>query len=187
VNQAMTLWLGGMRGTNALLLGAILGGMMAFDMGGPVNKAAYTFGVGLLASNIYTPMAVVMAAGMTPPLGLGLATLLFKDRFDHEEREAGGPALVLGAAFITEGAIPFAAKDPLRVIPALILGSATTGAISMVSGVQLLVPHGGVFAVFIPGAVTNLLSYLVAIITGTLITAVALVVLKKTRGDLSFS
>lgn len=179
LNQAMNDWLNGMRGANALLLGVILGGMMAFDMGGPVNKAAYTFAVGLLASKIYTPMAAVMAGGMTPALGLGLAAFLFKSRFDNEEREAGGPALVLGLSFITEGAIPFAAKDPLRVIPALVLGSATAGAISMVCGVQLLVPHGGIFAVLIPGAVTNLLPYLSAIVTGTVVTTAALFVLKK--------
>lgn len=179
LNHAMNDWLNGMRGANALLLGMILGGMMAFDMGGPVNKAAYTFAVGLLASKIYTPMAAVMAGGMTPALGLGLAAFLFKSRFDTEEREAGGPALVLGMSFITEGAIPFAAKDPLRVIPALVLGSATAGAISMVSGVQLLVPHGGIFAVLIPGAVTNLLPYLSAIITGTVVTTAALFILKR--------
>lgn len=179
LNNAMNHWLNGMRGANALVLGLILGGMMAFDMGGPVNKAAYTFAVGLLASKIYTPMAAVMAAGMTPALGLGLAAYLFKNRFDAEEREARGPALVLGLAFITEGAIPFAAKDPLRVIPALVLGSAVTGAISMVAGVQLLVPHGGIFAVLIPGAVTNLLLYIAAIATGTVVTAGALFVLKK--------
>lgn len=179
LNNAMNAWLNGMRGANALLLGVILGGMMAFDMGGPINKAAYTFSVGLLASKIYGPMAAVMAGGMTPALGLGLAAFLFKSRFDAEEREAGGPALVLGAAFITEGAIPFAAKDPLRVIPALVLGSAAAGAISMVSGVQLLVPHGGIFAVLIPGAVTNLLPYLVAIVTGTVVTTAALFLTKK--------
>jgi PTS system fructose-specific IIC component len=179
VNHAMSDWLNGMRGANALLLGMILGGMMAFDMGGPVNKAAYTFAVGLLASHVYTPMAAVMAAGMTPALGLGLAAFLFKNRFDPEEREAAGAALALGAAFITEGAIPFAAKDPLRVIPALMLGSAISGGISMLSGTQLLVPHGGIFAVLIPGAVTNLTPYLLAILAGTLTTTAALFVLKK--------
>jgi PTS system fructose-specific IIC component len=148
-------------------------------MGGPINKAAYTFAVGLLASKIYAPMAAVMAAGMTPALGLGLAAFLFKNRFDREEREAGGPAIVLGLSFITEGAIPFAAKDPIRVIPALVLGSATAGAISMVSGVQLLVPHGGIFAALIPGAVTNLVPYLVAILAGTIVTTVALFFLKR--------
>lgn len=176
---ALTGWLNTMQGTNAVVLGVILGAMMAFDMGGPVNKAAYTFAVGLLASEVYTPMAAVMAAGMTPPLGLALAAYLFKDRFDLEEREARGPALVLGISFITEGAIPFAAKDPLRVIPSLMLGSAVAGAISMFWGSQLLVPHGGIFAMLIPGAVTNLLPYLIAIVVGALVTAGALLIFKR--------
>ena len=179
LNAAMNAWLTGMQGANALVLGVILGGMMAVDMGGPVNKAAYTFAVGLLAGRVYAPMAAVMAAGMTPALGVGLAALLFRNRFDTEERTAGGPALVLGLSFITEGAIPFAAKDPLRVIPALVIGSATAGAISMVSGVQLLVPHGGLFAALIPGAVTHLLPYLGAIAAGSIVTVVALLVLKR--------
>ena len=179
LNNAMNTWLNGMRGANAVYLGLILGGMMAFDMGGPVNKAAYTFAVGLLASKIYMPMAAVIAAGMTPPLGLALATILFKNRFDLEEREAGGPALVLGLSFITEGAIPFAAKDPLHVIPATMLGSAVAGAISMASGAQFLVPHGGIFAALIPGAVTNLGSYLGAIVAGTIVTTGALFFLKR--------
>jgi PTS system fructose-specific IIC component len=175
----MNDWLNGMRGANAVVLGIILGSMMAFDMGGPVNKAAYTFAVGLLASKIYTPMAAVMAAGMTPPLGLALATFLFKSRFDLEERKAGGPALVLGLSFITEGAIPFAAKDPLRVIPALIVGAAAAGALTMVSGVQLLVPHGGIFAAVIPGAVQGLGAYLVAIAVGSVLTTGVLFVIKR--------
>ena len=179
LNDAMNAWLLGMQGANAVVLGIILGAMMAFDMGGPINKAAYAFAVGLLASKIYAPMAAVMAAGMTPPLGLALACLLFKNKFDLEEREAAGPALVLGISFITEGAIPFAAKDPIRVIPALIAGSAVTGAISMVSNVQLLVPHGGIFAALIPGAVTNLLAYAIAILAGTVVTAGVLFFLKR--------
>jgi fructose PTS system EIIBC or EIIC component len=179
LNNSLTAWLTGLTGANAALLGLILGGMMAFDMGGPLNKAAYTFAVGLLASQIYTPMAAVMAAGMTPPLGLALAVFLFRDRFDVEERRAAGPAGVLGLSFITEGAIPFAAKDPLRIIPALILGSAAAGAISMVAGVQLLVPHGGIFAAVIPGAVTGIVVYLVAILTGTAVTTVALWLLNR--------
>ncbi|HEX7242908.1 MAG TPA: PTS fructose-like transporter subunit IIB [Longimicrobiaceae bacterium] len=181
LNTAMNGWLLGMRGANAAVLGVVLGAMMAFDMGGPLNKAAYTFGVGLLASRIYTPMAAVMAAGMTPPLGLALAALLFRSRFDPEEREAGGPALALGLSFITEGAIPFAAKDPLRVIPALVLGSAVAGALSMAAGVQLLVPHGGIFAALIPGAVRQLPAYLGAIAAGTAVTAGALFALKRPR------
>jgi PTS system fructose-specific IIC component len=179
LNDAMNAWLLGMQGANAIVLGIILGAMMAFDMGGPINKAAYAFAVGLLASKIYAPMAAVMAAGMTPPLGLALACFLFKNKFDLEEREAAGPALVLGISFITEGAIPFAAKDPIRVIPALIAGSAVAGAISMVSNVQLLVPHGGIFASLIPGAVTNLLAYAIAIIAGTVVTAGVLFFLKR--------
>ena len=179
LNDAMNAWLLGMQGANAVVLGIILGAMMAFDMGGPINKAAYAFAVGLLASKIYAPMAAVMAAGMTPPLGLALACFLFKNKFDLEEREAAGPALVLGISFITEGAIPFAAKDPIRVIPALIAGSAVAGAISMVSNVQLLVPHGGIFASLIPGAVTNLLAYVIAILAGTVVTAGVLFFLKR--------
>ncbi len=179
LNDAMNAWLLGMQGANAVVLGIILGAMMAFDMGGPINKAAYAFAVGLLASKIYAPMAAVMAAGMTPPLGLALACFLFKNKFDLEEREAAGPALVLGISFITEGAIPFAAKDPIRVIPALIAGSAVAGAISMVSNVQLLVPHGGIFASLIPGAVTNLLAYGIAIVAGTVVTAGVLFFLKR--------
>ena len=179
VLDAMTHWLNGMRGANALLLGVILGSMMAFDMGGPVNKAAYTFAVGLLASKVYTPMAAVIAAGMTPPLGLALAVYLFKNRFDLEEREAGSAAFVLGLSFITEGAIPFAAKDPFRVIPATMVGSAVAGGISMTQGVQFLVPHGGIFSALIPGAVSPLVPYLVSVVAGTLVTTAALFVLKK--------
>lgn len=185
LNQAMNGWLLSMRGSNAVVLGLVLGSMMAFDTGGPVNKAAYTFAVGLLASKIYTPMAAVMAAGMTPPLGVALAVFLFRNRFDAEERKAGAPAAVLGLSFITEGAIPFAAKDPLRVIPSLVAGSAVAGALSMVSGVQLLVPHGGVFAAVIPGAVTNLLAYLGAIAAGTVVTAGALFLLKRPLPELA--
>lgn len=178
--SAMTEWLNSMRGANAVMLGVILGGMMAFDMGGPVNKAAYTFGVGLLGSQVYAPMAAIMAAGMTPPLGIALAVWLAKNRFSADERKAGAAAAVLGLAFITEGAIPFAAKNPLRVIPALVAGSAVAGALSMVLGVQLLVPHGGVFALLIPGAVTHLLPYFAAILVGTVVTTgVLLVTLPK--------
>ena len=183
LNNTMNAWLLGMQGANAIVLGIILGAMMGFDMGGPINKAAYAFSVGLLASKIYAPMAAVMAAGMTPPLGLALACFLFKNKFDLEEREAAGPALVLGISFITEGAIPFAAKDPIRVIPSLMAGSAVAGAISMVSGVQLLVPHGGIFAALIPGAVTNLIAYFIAIVAGTVVTAGALFFLKRPEAE----
>jgi PTS system fructose-specific IIC component len=181
INSALTEWLKGMQGANALLLGVLLGAMMGFDMGGPVNKSAYTFSVGLLGSQVYTPMAAVMAAGMTPPLGLALAAFVFKDRFDLEEREAAAPALVLGLSFITEGAIPFAAKDPFRVIPSLMIGSAVAGGLSMLFGCQLLVPHGGIFAILIPGAAVNLPLYLVAIVIGALATTAAVAVLKALR------
>jgi PTS system fructose-specific IIC component len=161
------------------VLGLILGSMMAFDMGGPVNKAAYAFSVGLIASQVYTPMAAVMAAGMTPPLGIALATRLFANRFTADEREAGSAAAVLGLAFVSEGAIPFAARDPFRVIPALMAGSATAGAISMAFGVELRVPHGGIFVLPIPGAVTHLGGYALALVAGTLVSAVLVGVIKR--------
>jgi PTS system fructose-specific IIC component len=153
--------------------------MMAFDMGGPVNKAAYAFSVGLLSSQVYEPMAAVMAAGMTPPLGLALAATLFKNRFTADEQEASSAAAVLGIAFITEGAIPFAARDPLRTIPSLMVGSAVTGALSMLLKCKLVVPHGGIFVLPIPNAVENLGGYLFAIVIGTVITTGMLFFLKK--------
>lgn len=174
----LTEWLRSMQGSSALLLGIILGAMSAFDMGGPVNKAGYAFSVGLISSQVYTPMAATMAAGMVPPLAVGLATRLFRDRFTTEEREAGGAAAVLGLAFITEGAIPFAARDPFRVIPALMAGSAIAGAISMAAGVELKVPHGGLFVLPIPGAVTHLAVYGLAILAGVLVSGVLVGLLK---------
>lgn len=178
-NTGMTNWLTNLQDGSKVVLGIILGAMMAFDMGGPVNKAAYTFSVGLLGSQVYEPMAAVMAAGMTPPLGLALATVLFKDRFTTDEHEAGKAAAVLGISFITEGAIPFAAKDPLRVIPSIMVGSAITGALSMAFGCELRVPHGGVFVLPMPNAVSGLGSYIVAILVGTVVTALLLGALKK--------
>lgn len=177
--NALTSWLNGMQESSAVALGVLLGAMMAFDMGGPLNKAAYTFAVGLLASKVYGPMAAVMAAGMTPPLGLALASILFKNRFNQEERDAGKAAGVLGISFVTEGAIPFAARDPLRVIPCLVAGSAVAGAISLAAGVQLMVPHGGVFVLLIPHAVRPLGLYVVAIVAGTLVTTAALYLAKR--------
>ncbi|HEY8906401.1 MAG TPA: PTS fructose-like transporter subunit IIB [Rhodoferax sp.] len=176
---AITAWLKGLQGSNAIFLGLLLGSMMAFDMGGPVNKAAYAFATGLIASEVYAPMAAVMAAGMTPPLALALATVMFKNRFSTDEREAGKATALLGISFITEGAIPYAAKDPLRVIPALMIGSAVAGALSMVMGCELRVPHGGVFVLPIPNAVTNLGAYLIAIVAGTVVSALALAALKR--------
>lgn len=179
IMDGLTAWLNGMTGTNAVLLGVLLGAMMAFDMGGPVNKAAYTFAVGLLGSDTFAPMAAVMAAGMTPPLGLALATVIAKRKFTQEEHEAGKAAGVLGICFITEGAIPFAAKDPLRVIPSIMIGSAVTGALSMLFGATLRAPHGGVFVLGIPNAVGNLGMYIVAILVGTAVTALLLSVVKR--------
>ncbi len=178
IMDSLTQFLQGMSSTNAVFLGLILGAMMAVDMGGPVNKAAYTFAVGLLTSDAYLPMAAVMAAGMTPPLGIAVATLIGGNRFTQAEREAGKAAGVLGLSFITEGAIPFAAKDPLRVIPSLILGSAVAGALSMYFGVGLRAPHGGVFVLAIPNAVSHLGWYALAIVAGSAVTTVALLVLK---------
>lgn len=179
--DGLTTFLQNMGQTNAVILGLILGGMMAVDMGGPVNKAAYTFAVGLLATNIYGPMAAVMAAGMTPPLGLALATLVAKRLFTEEERQAGKVASVLGISFITEGAIPFAAEDPLRVIPACIAGSAVAGGLSMLFGCTLRAPHGGIFVLAIPNAVGQAGLYIVAIAVGTLVTALTVTQLKRLR------
>ena len=171
---AMTDTLRGMQGSSAIVLGLLIGAMMAFDMGGPINKAAYAFSTGLIASNVYTPMAAAMVAGMTPPIAIAIAARLFPSRFTESEREAGDATGILGIAFITEGAIPFAARDPLRVIPALVAGSAIAGAISMAVGAELKVPHGGIFVLPIPGAVTHLLGYVAALVAGTAVSAVAL-------------
>ncbi|WP_310620217.1 PTS fructose-like transporter subunit IIB [Flexibacterium corallicola] len=175
---AMTTFLQGMGTQNAILLGLVIGGMMAVDMGGPVNKAAYAFAVGLLTTSTYGPMAAVMAAGMTPPLGISLATVIAKNRFTKDEQNAGKAAAVLGLSFITEGAIPFAAKDPARVIPACIIGSAIAGGMSMAFGCQLLAPHGGIFVLAIPNAVTHVAMYGLSILAGTVLTALALIVIK---------
>ncbi|MBK3387540.1 fructose-specific PTS transporter subunit EIIC [Streptomyces sp. DEF1AK] len=178
--KAMTDWLGGLSGTNAVLLGVLLGLMMCFDLGGPVNKVAYAFAVGGLATptdGSLKVMAAVMAAGMVPPLGMALATTVRARLFGKAERENGKAAWVLGASFISEGAIPFAAGDPLRVIPSAMAGGAVTGALSMAFGATLRAPHGGLFVVPLIG---NALLYVVAIAAGTVVTA-ALVVLLKSR------
>ncbi|MDD3224076.1 MAG: fructose-specific PTS transporter subunit EIIC [Clostridium sp.] len=180
INTALLAWLKGLQGTNAAVLGLILGCMMAFDMGGPVNKAAYVFGTGTIVAGGSPIMAAVMVAGMTPPLGIALAsTVLARKKFTESEREAGKAAWALGVSFITEGAIPFAAADPLRVIPSTMAGSAVAGAISMIFGCKLAVPHGGVWVLAIPNVVTNLGGYLIALIAGTIVTGVVLSLLKK--------
>lgn len=175
----LTHWLQAMGTANAVVLGAVLGAMMCTDMGGPVNKAAYAFGVALLSTQTYAPMAAIMAAGMVPPLAMGLATLLARSKFDQGERDGGKAALVLGLCFISEGAIPFAARDPMRVLPCCIAGGALTGALSMAFGAKLMAPHGGLFVLLIPGAITPVLLYLVAIIAGTLLAGVLYAILKR--------
>ena len=171
-------WLGGLQGTNSILLGIILGGMMAFDMGGPVNKAAYAFAIAGLAGSAFGPMAAVMAAGMTPPLALALATAVRGRLFTPAEQRAGQANWVMGASFITEGAIPFAAADPLRVIPPMMVGSAITASLSLAFGATLRAPHGGIFVI---GLIGNWPLYLLAIAIGTLVSA-ALVIVAKGMG-----
>ncbi|SDQ38873.1 PTS system D-fructose-specific IIB component (F1P-forming), Frc family /PTS system D-fructose-specific IIC component (F1P-forming), Frc family [Pseudomonas sp. UC 17F4] len=180
--EGLTHFLDSMGTTNAILLGVLLGGMMCVDLGGPINKAAYAFSVGLLASQSYAPMAATMAAGMVPPIGLGIASFIARRKFAQSEREAGKAALVLGLCFISEGAIPFAAKDPLRVIPASVVGGALTGALSMYFGCKLMAPHGGLFVMLIPNAINHALLYLLAIVAGSLLTAVVYAVLKRGEG-----
>ena len=177
--DGLTSFLASMDSTNAVLLGILLGAMMCFDLGGPVNKAAYTFGVGLLASETYGPMAAIMAAGMVPAIGMGIASFVARHKFSQPEREAGKASFVLGLCFISEGAIPFAAKDPLRVIPACIAGGALTGALSMLVGAKLMAPHGGIFVLLIPNAITPALLYLGAIVAGSLVTGLSYAFIKR--------
>lgn len=175
----LTAFLDSMGSTNAILLGLLLGGMMCVDLGGPINKAAYAFSVGLLASQSYAPMAAVMAAGMVPPIGMAIATFIARRKFAQSEREAGKAAGVLGLCFISEGAIPFAAKDPFRVIPASIAGGALTGALSMYFGCKLMAPHGGLFVLLIPNAINHAALYLLAIVAGSLLTGVVYALIKR--------
>lgn len=176
INTALNNGLTGMGGSSKIVLGLILGGMMAIDMGGPFNKAAYVFGTAAIAAGNYDIMAAVMIGGMTPPCAIALATLLFKNKFTKSEREAGPTNFVMGLAFITEGAIPYAAADPLHVLPSCIVGSAVAGALSMAFGCTLMAPHGGIFVFPVVG---NALMYLVTLVVGTVISAVLLGVLKK--------
>ncbi|SDJ53859.1 PTS fructose-like transporter subunit IIB [Billgrantia gudaonensis] len=185
VLSALTAFLETMGSANAVLLGILLGAMMCFDLGGPVNKAAYTFGVGLLASETYGPMAAIMAAGMVPAIGMGIASLVARSKFSDPEREAGKASLVLGCCFITEGAIPFAAKDPLRVIPMSMIGGAITGALSMLIGAQLMAPHGGIFVLLIPNAITPAFLYLGAIVIGSLVTGLGYAALKRSAAPVA--
>ena len=176
---ALTEWLKSMGTANAVLLGALLGGMMCTDMGGPINKVAYAFGTGLISAQVYAPMAAVMAGGMVPPLAMGIATLIARKKFAKAEQESGKASLVLGLCFISEGAIPFAARDPLRVIPCCIIGGAITGGLALAFGSQLMTPHGGLFALAIPGVVKPVGGYLLSILIGSLVAGVGYAVLKQ--------
>ena len=176
INTGLNNALTGMGSSSKIVLGMVLGGMMAIDMGGPFNKAAYVFGTAAIAAGNYDIMAAVMIGGMTPPCAITLATLLFKDKFTKEERDAGPTNFIMGLAFITEGAIPFEASDPLRVLPSCIIGSAVAGAISMAFNCTLMAPHGGIFVFPVVG---NAVMYLVALVVGTVISAVLLGLVKK--------
>ena len=176
LNSGVTNFLQGLGTGNLVLLGILVAGMMAVDMGGPVNKSAFTFGIMMITAGNYYPHAAVMAGGMVPPLGIALATTFFKNKFTQDERDAGKVCYVMGLSFITEGAIPFAAADPIRVIPACIIGSGIAGGLSMFFKVQLPAPHGGLFVLPV---VTNPIMYLVAIVVGSVITALILGFIKK--------
>lgn len=178
INTGLNNALTGMGSSSKVVLGLVLGGMMAIDMGGPFNKAAYVFGTAAIAAGNYDIMAAVMIGGMTPPCAIALATILFKDKFTKEERESGPTNFIMGLAFITEGAIPFAAADPLHVIPACVIGSGVAGALSMLFKCTLMAPHGGIFVFPVVG---NAIMYLLALVIGTVISTVLLGVLKKPR------
>ena len=180
INTALNDFLASLSGSSAVLLGLLVGGMMAVDMGGPVNKAAYVFGTSTLASTVSTGgspvMAAVMAAGMVPPLAVFVATLLFKDKFTTEERDSGLTNIVMGLSFITEGAIPFGAADPARAIPSFIVGSALTGALVGLSGIKLMAPHGGIFVI---GLTNNPILYLVYVLIGAVVSGILFGYLRK--------
>ncbi|MBD3948738.1 PTS transporter subunit EIIC [Tuanshanicoccus lijuaniae] len=179
VLEALTNWLNSLGNTSGLLFGMLIGIMMAADMGGPINKSISTFSIGLMSAGVNAPIAACMAAGMTPPLGLALATILFKNKFTDEEITSGKSCWILGSSYITEGAIPFAVSDPIRVIPSLMLGSATAAGISLASGVTSMAPHGGIWVMFIPNVIHNLPMYILAIFAGTIVTAISVGTLKK--------
>lgn len=180
INTALNNGLTSMNGSSKIILGLVLGAMMAIDMGGPFNKAAYVFGTASIAAGNYDIMAAVMIGGMTPPCAIALATMLFKNKFTKEQRDAGPTNFIMGLAFITEGAIPFAASDPLHVIPACMIGSGAAGALSMLFHCTLMAPHGGIFVFPVVG---NALMYLVALVAGTIISAALLGVFKKKVTD----
>ena len=176
INTGISNFLKNLGTGNLILLGALLGAMMSTDMGGPINKAAFTFGIAMIASGQYAPHAAVMAGGMVPPLGIALATTIFRNKFSADERDAGKTCYVMGLSFITEGAIPFAASDPIRVIPSCMIGAAISGALTMAFHIELRAPHGGIFVLPI---VNNPVMYLIAIVIGSVITALLLGFIKK--------
>lgn len=178
IDNGLTGFLNNLGTGNLVLLGIVLAVMMSTDMGGPINKAAFTFGIATIAAGNYAPHAAVMAGGMVPPLGIALATTLFQNKFTEDERTAGKTCYILGLSFITEGAIPFAASDPIRVIPSCMVGAGIAGALTMLFGVQLPAPHGGIFVIPV---VTHPVQYLLAIGIGSLVTAVLLGILKKSK------
>lgn len=182
INTGLNDFLTNLSGGNAALLGALLAGMMAIDLGGPINKAAYVFGTGTLASTVATGgspmMAAIMAGGMVPPLAIAIATMLFKDKFSKKEQESGLTNLIMGFSFITEGAIPFAASDPLRMIPSFVVGSALTGALVGGAGIKLMAPHGGIFVIML---VSKPFLYLLFILVGSVVSALVLGFLKTTN------
>jgi PTS system fructose-specific IIC component len=182
INTGMNNFLSGLEGSSAILLGLVLGGMMAVDMGGPVNKAAYVFGTGTLAATVANggsvAMAAVMAGGMVPPLAVFVATLLYKNKFTQEERNSGLTNIVMGLSFITEGAIPFGAADPARAIPSFIAGSALAGALVGLSGIQLMAPHGGIFVIALT---SNPLLYLAYVAIGAVVSGVLYGALRQTK------
>lgn len=182
INTALNTFLQGLSGSSAVLMGLLVGGMMAVDMGGPVNKAAYVFGTGTLAATVANGgsvvMAAVMAGGMVPPLAVFVATLLFKDKFNNEERQSGLTNIVMGLSFITEGAIPFGAADPARAIPSFIVGSALTGALVGLAGIKLMAPHGGIFVIALT---SNPLLYILFILIGAVVSGVLFVLFRKIK------
>ena len=183
LNNNITMWLQNMGTGNLVILGIVLGGMMAIDMGGPINKAAFTFGIAMISSGNYYPHAAIMAGGMVPPLATALATTFFKNKFTKDERDAGTTNYIMGLTFITEGAIPFAAADPFRVIPACVIGSALAGGLSMVFKIGLPAPHGGIFV--IPVVEGNPLLYLLSILIGSIVAALIIGFLKKPVNEIN--
>ena len=176
INTALTNALNSMGGSSKVILGMLLGGMMAVDMGGPINKAAYVFGTASIASGNYDIMAAVMIGGMVPPLAIALATFFFKNRFTKKEQQTTLTNVIMGLSFITEGAIPFAASDPLHILPACVAGSAVAGALSMFFNCTLMAPHGGIFVI---GVISNPLGYLFALAVGSVVGMFGLALLKK--------